>query len=117
MRRKDPENHEAGAEIAIPPAASDQFATEFRAQTKVNSTYVIESGQYLYIDPSVRTALRVVKAKQSASLEERMAFLMSPSRAITEAYRDEGVENDEVPIGDTIFFETSRVFGSHYRHW
>ena len=43
MRRRDPENYEAGAEIAIPPAANDQFAKEFRTQTKVNSTYVIES--------------------------------------------------------------------------
>ena len=37
-----------------------------------------------------------------------MAFLMSPSRAITEAYRGEGDEDHEIPIGDTIFFETSQ---------
>ncbi len=36
-----------------------------------------------------------------------MAFLMAPSRAITEAYRHEGVEEKEVPIGDTFFFETA----------
>lgn len=107
MRRRDPEDHQAGAEMAITPAASDRFATEFRAQSKVNSTYVIESGHYLYVDPSVRTALRVVKAKQSAPLEERMAFLMSPSRAITEAYSGDDAEEKEVLIGDTIFFETS----------
>ena len=56
----------------------------------------------------MRTALRVVKAKQAAPLEERMAFLMSPSRAITEGYRREGAEDNEIPIGDTIFFETSQ---------
>jgi SNF2 family DNA or RNA helicase len=107
MRRKDPEDYEAGAELAITPAAAEKFAKEFRGQKNVNSTYALESGQYLYVDPSIRTALRVVKRKQSASLEERMAFLMSPARAITEAYREEGVEEKEVPIGDTIFFETS----------
>jgi SNF2 family DNA or RNA helicase len=107
MRRKDAEDHEAGAELAITPAASEKFAKEFRGQTNVNSTYALDSGQYLYIDPSIRTALRVVKRKQQASLEERMAFLMSPARAITEAYRDEGDGEKEVPIGDTIFFETS----------
>ena len=66
-----------------------------------------ESGQYLYIDPSIRIALRVVREKQNAPLEARMAFLMSPARAITEAYRGSGVSEKEVPTGDTIFFETS----------
>jgi hypothetical protein len=107
MRRVDPEDYEAGAELAITPEASDKFAREFRRQSDVNSTYALESGQYLYIDPSIRTALRVVKQKQNASLEERMAFLMSPARAITEAYREAGVEEKEVPVGETMFFETA----------
>ena len=107
MRRMDPEDYEAGADLSLTPAASDKFAQEFRKQGQVNSTYALEPGQYIYIDPSVRIALRVVKQKQNASLEERMAFLMSPARAITEAYRDSSVEEKEVPIGDTIFFETS----------
>lgn len=106
MRRIDPQDSDAGAELAITPLASERFGNEFRNQRNINSTYAIESGQYLYIDPSVRTALRVVKKKQSAPLEERMAFLMSPSKAITEAYRQTGVEGAEIPIGDTIFFET-----------
>ncbi len=107
MRRKDSEDCELGAELAITPAASDKFAQEFRGQRDVNSTYALESGQYLYIDPSVRTALQVVKRKQNATLEERMAFLMSPSRTITDAYRESGFEEKEIPIGDAIFFETS----------
>ena len=107
MRRTDPEDYDAGAELAITPATSNKFAREFRGQRNVNSTYALESGQYLYIDPSVRIALRVVKQKQNAPLEERMAFLMSPARAITDAYRESGVEEKEMPIGDTIFFETS----------
>jgi hypothetical protein len=107
MRRVDPEDHEAGAELAITPLASEKFGNEFRKQRNINSTYAIESGQYLYIDPSVRTALRVVKQKQSAPLEERMAFLMSPAKALTEAYRQAGVEEAEIPVGDTIFFETA----------
>ena len=107
MRRVDPGDYEAGAELAITPAATDKFAREFRGQRDVNSTYALESGQYLYIDPSIRLALRVVKQKQSVSLEERMAFLMSPARAITNAYRELGVEEKDFPIGDTIFFETS----------
>src|SRR5207253_3076520 len=73
MRRIDPDDHEAGAEPAITPLASERFADEFRRQRSVNSTYVIESGQYVFIDPSIRTALRVVRQKQSAPLEERMA--------------------------------------------
>jgi hypothetical protein len=107
MRRVDPEDHEAGAELAITPLASEKFGNEFRKQRNINSTYAIESGQYLYIDPSVRTALRVVKQKQSAPLEERMAFLMSPAKALTDAYRQAGVEEAEIPVGDTIFFETA----------
>ncbi len=107
MRRKDPDDHEAGAELAITPMASEKFAREFRSQRTVNSTYALESGQYLYIDPSVRAALNLVKRKQNANLEERMAFLMSPARAITEAYGKTSVEESEVPVGETIFFETA----------
>ena len=93
----------------LPRRPVNDLLQEFRVQNKVNSTYVIEFRSISFtLIPSVRTALRVVKAKQGAPLEERMAFLMSPSRAITEAYRGEGDENKrEVPIGDTIFFETS----------
>ena len=107
MKRIDPDDVELGAEMAIAPVASEKFAEEFRSQAKVNSTYVIESGHYLYIDPSVRAALGVIRQKQDATIEERMAFLMSPSRAITDAYRLAGIESNEVPVGDTIFFETS----------
>ena len=106
MKRKDRDDYEAGAELAITPVATEKFANEFRAQKNVNSTYALDSGQYLYIDPSIRLALRVVKEKQNASLEARMAFLMSPARAITEAYGASPEERD-APLGDTIFFETS----------
>src|SRR5262249_53353703 len=105
-RRKDPEDHAAGAEFALTPAASEEFAKQFRTQN-LNSTYAIGSGQYIYVDPSIRTALRVIKQKQNASLEERMAFLVSPSQSITDAYRQEGNKDNDVPVGDTIFFETS----------
>lgn len=108
MRRLDVEDHEAGAELAITPLATEKFGIEFRRQKDVNSTYAIESGQYVFIDPSVRTALRVVKQKQSAPLEERMAFLMSPAKALTEAYSSQVSPEREVPIGETIFFETSQ---------
>jgi hypothetical protein len=107
MRRIDPENHEAGAELAIAPVASEKFGQEFRSQRNVNSTYALEPGHYVYIDPSVRPALRVVKQKQTAPLDERMAFLMSPAKVLTEAYRDTSDEDAEVAVGDTIFFETA----------
>jgi hypothetical protein len=84
-----------------------KFAKEFRAQRDVNSTYALESGNFVYIDPSVRTALRVVKKKQTAALEERIAFLMSPSPAISQAYGESGDREVDVTIGDTIFFETA----------
>src|SRR5262249_38151677 len=106
-RKVENDTNGVGAEMAITPEAAGLFAQQFRAQAKVNSTYAIETGLYIYVDPSVRTALRIVKAKQNASLEERMEFLMSPTRAITEAYRAEGVEGAEVPVGDNVFFETS----------
>jgi hypothetical protein len=108
MRRIDPDDHEAGAEPAITPLASERFGAEFRKQRNVNSTYAIESGQYVFIDPSIRTALRVVKQKQNAPLEERMAFLMSPAKALTDAYSQESPIEQEIPIGETIFFETSQ---------
>lgn len=106
MRRRDVDDHEAGAEPAITPDASDKFASEFRRQNSVNATYALNNGFYLFIDPTVRKALTVVKAKQKSSLEERMAFLMSPARFISEAYGHEEAPAENVSIGDTLFFET-----------
>ena len=107
MRRLDPDDHTQGAELAITPAAGDLFAREFNQQADVNSTYAMQSGQYVYIDPSVRTALRVVKQKQQAPIDERPAFLMSPAKAISDAYKHLGATDDDVPIGETISYETS----------
>jgi hypothetical protein len=107
MRRRDTEDPSAGAELAIPPVACDKFAQEFRAQRDINSTYALESGNYVYIDPSVRAALRVVKKKQAATLEERVAFLMSPSAAISKAYGESSDGEADGSIGDTVFFETA----------
>lgn len=107
MKRKDAHDHEAGAELSLSPDKSETFAGEFRIQANVNSTYALGPGEYLYIDPSIRTALQVVKRKQSASLEEKMAFLISPSKYITEAYKNADGEENETSVGDTIFFETT----------
>jgi SNF2 family DNA or RNA helicase len=108
MRRIDPDDLTRGAELVMSPAAGELFAQEFTLQPDVNSTYALQSGQYVYIDPSVRTALRVVKQKQRAPIEERLAFLMSPARVISEAYAQSDKDENDVPIGETIFFETSQ---------
>jgi len=108
MRKSSSEMQDnAEAELAVTPAAAELFGKQFRLQKQVNSTYAIESGQYIFIDPSLRPALEVVKRKQSAPIHERLSFLMAPAAAISAAYRESDDDRD-VSIGDTLFYETDQ---------
>jgi HJR/Mrr/RecB family endonuclease len=108
MRRSDTEMQDgAKAELAVTPATAELFGKQFRLQKHVNSTYAIESGQYIFIDPSLRPALEVVKRKQSAPIHERVSFLMAPAATISAAYKESDDDRD-VSIGDTLFYETDQ---------
>lgn len=64
--------------------------------------YVIGKNRYVLIDPALKRALDVVKAKRRASVEERRAFLRNPKAALAEALNPEA---GDAPSA-SLFIET-----------
>jgi superfamily II DNA or RNA helicase len=56
------------------------------------SAYVVGRNRYVLIDPALRPALDVVKAKRRAPVAERQAFLRNPKAALAEALDREAGE-------------------------
>lgn len=88
------------------------FANErFRSSDTIRSSYLIEQGVYLHLDPSLRSALAVVRQMQRADSEARKRFVQSPQLYLKEALASELAE-DEV---EQLFIETeqysARVIG------
>jgi superfamily II DNA or RNA helicase len=66
------------------------------------SAYVVGRNRYVLIDPALRPALDVVKAKRRAPVAERQAFLRNPKAALAEALDSEA---GKVPTA-ALFIET-----------
>lgn len=74
----------------LTPELQRKLAGSFRTQSVAKMTYVLDRGEYLYIDPSLRVALDVIKDYQSRSAEERARFVRSPQSFIHERYVSAG---------------------------
>jgi hypothetical protein len=92
-------------ESLLTPHQQGVFARQrFAAADSVRDRYVIESGVYVYLDPSLRDALGVVHRMQRADPEVRKRFARSPQAYIREALGD---QIDE-PALETLFVETEQ---------
>jgi hypothetical protein len=101
---------EAVDEIAdnlLSPAQHRSFASKFRGTPAARSTYLLNDGGFLFIDPALKGALGVVHAKQKAPLDERKAFVRNPRRVIREVLLEEG-EGVASFGADELFVETQQ---------
>ncbi|WFU42741.1 SNF2-related protein [Bradyrhizobium sp. CB82] len=81
------------------------FANErFRSSLAVKSSYLIERGVYLYLDPVLQSAMTVVHQMQQADAETRKRFVQAPQLYLKEAL-GEALAEDEV---ERIFVETEQ---------
>jgi SNF2 family DNA or RNA helicase len=94
----------------LTPIQQQQFATQFRQQPEVKSTYLIAPGEFLFIDPSLRSALKTVRKAQSAPAGVRSQFAKSPSSFIKQQLIEEGVTDEEhlEELVAAAFVETDR---------
>jgi superfamily II DNA or RNA helicase len=76
----------------------------FRSSPAVKASYLIERGVYLYLDPSLRSAMAVVREMQQADAETRKRFVQAPQLYLKEALGDK-LADDEV---EQIFIETEQ---------
>ena len=93
---------------------SSAFLSHFKKIDEVKKTYLLGSGNYLFIDPTLREALSVVhKVSKSNKVEEKRSFLRNPQLFIKETIKEKEAENDteaednRINI-DNLFIETKQ---------
>jgi hypothetical protein len=93
----------------LAPASAAGFVRRFRASTGRRSTFLLDDGLLLFIDPHLGAALEAVRQAQSGSADERRAFVAAPLR-----YLGERPENPGETSGQraSCFVET-RQYSEH----
>ncbi len=94
------------ADSILAPSAQKLFAADrFRREREARPVYVLRNGEYLFIDPSLRPALDVVRKVQDAPEAERRAFILNPRKVLREAIGDERAE--EIGL-EQLFIDTEQ---------
>ena len=88
-----------------------KFLAEFDVNDKVKPTYLLGAGSYLYIDKSLRPALKIAKKAKSLNENEKREFLKSPQKYIKAAFKNDLPDDDiekELFLSaiDELFIET-----------
>jgi len=91
----------------LTPELQKKLASSFRTQSQAKMTYVLDRGEYLYVDPSLRVAVDVIKEYQTKPPEERARFARSPQSFIRERYLAAGfAEERSEELTEGSFVET-----------
>lgn len=81
------------SDALLPEALQRRFAHEkFAGEARSRDAYKLDNNTYLVLDPSLKTALDVIRRKRAAPKAERIAFLKNPRAEIAEAIGDESGE-------------------------
>lgn len=81
------------SDALLPEALQQRFAREiFAGEAHSRDAYVLDRNTYLVLDPSLKTALDVIRRKRAAPKTERIAFLKNPRAEIAKAIGDESGE-------------------------
>ncbi len=97
----------------LTPASQKLFAEDrFRREPQARSVYVLQDGEYVYIDPALRPVLDIVRKVQDRPESERRDFILGPRKFL----RDRLGESESERLGlEALFVETeqfsSRVAG------
>jgi superfamily II DNA or RNA helicase len=112
--RRAIEQHRAEDDSLGPVSEAESLLTEyqqgvfakerFRSSEDVKSSYLIERGIYLHLDPSLRSAMAVVRQMQRANAESRRRFVQAPQLYLKEAL-SKVLADDEV---ERLFVETEQ---------
>lgn len=99
------------SDALLPPVLQRRFAHEiFAEEAKSRDAYVLDKNTYLVVDPSLKTALDVIRRKRAAPKADRISFLKNPRAAIAEAIGDENGETAVSLLVETWQY-SERVLG------
>lgn len=103
---RDDQDHESEAVKLLTASQQKAFDGKFRQGDGTHPTYVLGTGSYVFVDKDLRVALGLVRRTQGASAEAKLAFLMSPARALREAMVAEDATSEDVERIERLFVET-----------
>lgn len=99
------------SDALLPPELQKHFERSlFPGTPQSPDAYVLARNTYLVLDPSLKTALDVIRRKRAAPTDERIAFLKNPRAAIAEAIGDESGETALSLLVETFQY-SDRVLG------
>ena len=61
-----------------------EFSTLFKNDSSARQTYLLKSGEYIYIDPSIRAALEGFRKVSHSDESTRRAFIKAPKEVLSE---------------------------------
>jgi|TARA_R110000782_G_scaffold270471_1_gene371564 hypothetical protein len=94
------------ADSILAPSAQRLFAHDrFRREAAARPVYVLQNGEYLFIDPDLRPALDVVRKVQDAPEEQRRSFILNPRKVMREVLGDEQAEAIDL---ENLFIDTEQ---------
>lgn len=82
-------------ESLLTPELQRKLAQQFRSASVAKPTYVLSQGEYLYVDPSLRIALDVIKDYQGRPAAERARFAKAPQSFLKDRLFAEGFLEEE----------------------
>lgn len=72
------------AQQILSPDQSLEFAALFMQDSHARQTYLMKSGEYIYIDPSIRDALESFRKVSHSDVATRRAFIKAPREVLSE---------------------------------
>ena len=93
------------ADGLLPPNLQADFVDKFRSAGD-RAAYLLKDGSIVFVDPSLRQALKVVSAVQRGSIEDRNRLVRSPHRVIRDALAESGILQAEAI--ESLFVETQQ---------
>jgi hypothetical protein len=93
------------AQQLLTPDQGVSFSRQFKSNSLAKRTYLLENGEYIYIDPSIRIAMEGFRKVCLADKEVRYAFIKAPI-AVLSSYIESNDNIDE--LLNVAFVETAQ---------
>ena len=93
----------------LTPRQQESFAQAFRTRSGAKRTYLADD-VFVFVDPALRIATKVVRDMQDAPLDTRKQFIRSPHSFVREALIDQGEDEEFVDeLVDASFLITEEL--------
>ena len=90
----------------LTPASQKLFAEDrFRREPQARAVYVLQDGEYVYIDPALRPVLDIVRKVQDRPESERRDFILGPRKFLRDRLGEE--ESERLSL-ESLFVETEQ---------